>query len=247
MGTELGRGLFYSHHLGTRLQLTGSQAMRRGAPEKGENRKSVTLRVRLDAELWRFVKLNGGSAFVRGLIERDMRTYRTIPVMNNVTAPTDAFPYPTLAIDGQKIADLTKSLEDAQISYGLGSKIEPLSLQGPDLLGAGISSVDCSGFVRWAIFHALGQPEDFNFQDGSAQQHEQVQAVGFKPSTYDDALVTDGHVRIGFLTPEDGGGVGHVVLIWDGNTYESHGGKGPDSRIWGSCGWMAKMFVFVLV
>jgi hypothetical protein len=166
--------------------------------------------------------------------------------MNNVQPPTESFPYPTLAIDGGKIAALVLSLEAAGLSYGLGSKIEPLSLQASDLAAAEITSVDCSGCVRWAIFHALGQPADFNFADGSVQQHEQVLAVGFKQSEYNAGFELDDHVRIGFLTPEDRGGVGHVVIIWNANTYESHGHKGPDSRVWGTEPWMEKMHIFVL-
>jgi hypothetical protein len=166
--------------------------------------------------------------------------------MTHVTPPSADFPFPALPIDGNKIKALCESLEAVGITYGLGSKIEPLSLQASDLAGAGITSCDCSGFVRWAIFHALGQPNDYNFDDGSVTQHEQVQNVGFKQSSYQDALGDDGYVRIAFLTPEDGGGVGHVLLIFDGNTYESHGHKGPDSRVWGLEPFMAEMEVYVL-
>lgn len=166
--------------------------------------------------------------------------------MNNVTAPTEAFPYPSLAIKAAKIVALTDSLITAGLRYRLGAKIDPLDLQAPELVANHIGEVDCSGFVRWVIYHATGQPANFDFPDGSVQQHEWIEAKGFKLSTYEDAHNDDGIVRIAFLTPEDGGGVGHVLLIVNGQTCESHGSHGPDHRVWGSEGWMQKMAVYVL-
>ena len=157
--------------------------------------------------------------------------------MNNLIASTPEFGYPTLAISGAKIAELTQSLVDAGISYRMGAKIEPLSLQASDLVANGIDAVDCSGMSRWLTFHSLGQPADFNMVDGSVEQHQQFIDVGFKVSDYEDAKNKDGIVRVAFLKPiyDDAGllkEAGHVLFIWNGTTYESHGGVGPGTREW---------------
>lgn len=172
--------------------------------------------------------------------------------MSAINQKTIAFPWPTLNLTGDKLVALTEEVIGQHFSYGLGAKIDPLSLQGADLVGTDesgshLKQVDCSGFVRWAIYHATAATGDaLAISDGSAQQHAWFEPEGFKASGYDAALAKDGVVRIGFLTPDDGGGVGHVVLILDGLTMESHGGKGPDRRVWGSEPWMAKMYVYVV-
>jgi hypothetical protein len=160
---------------------------------------------------------------------------------------TEDFPFPTMPVTADKIVALTESLIAVNLSYGLGAKIEPLSLQASELVANGIGAVDCSGFTRWALFHALGQPADFGYPDGSVQQHEWIAAQGFKVSSVADGGDNDGVVRVFFLTPEASGeGVGHTGLIVDGSTCESHGHHGPDRRDWGSEGWMAKCEVYVL-
>ena len=166
--------------------------------------------------------------------------------MNGLLAPTAEFPYPTLPIAADKLDALMDSLVGAHLDYQMGGKGDPLSLQAEEFSDHGITGLDCSGLVRWIIFHAMDQPSDFNFADGSAEQHEQIQAVGFKPSQNSDGLNHDGVIRIAFLTPEDGGVVGHVLLIHGGATAESYGGRGPGFRTWGAEGFMQKMHLYVL-
>jgi len=162
--------------------------------------------------------------------------------MKALLPPTKSFPWPTLKLaDPNKPKAYQEALTAQGVKYGLGAKVPHL---GCDL--SEIHELDCSGFVRDALFRTLGRPEDFSFPDGSVQQHEWVIEKGFKESTVEDAKNHDGHLRIAFLTPEDGISVGHVALLTGGHTYESHGGKGPDSRVWGSHGWMSKCSVYVL-
>lgn len=128
----------------------------------------------------------------------------------------------------------------AGVGYGLGSKIEPLSKQA----GEGISLVDCSGFVRWVIYHAAN---GLTIPDGSVNQHDWADAQKFKQSDFAGALQHDNGVRIAFLRPQDTlEHVGHVVLIVNGQTAESHGHHGPDRRVWGSQGFMQHCSVYVL-
>lgn len=105
-------------------------------------------------------------------------------------------------------------------------------------------AVDCSGYTRWLIWHASSGR--VTFVDGSAQQHEQAEHAGFKRSSVEAGKMRDGALRIAFLSPEDGGGVGHVALLLNGSTIESHGHHGPDSREWTGEGWQAKTAVYVL-
>ena len=105
--------------------------------------------------------------------------------------------------------------------------------------------VDCSGFVREAIRLATGPPAPF--PDGSVVQHDWVRNKGFQRATTADGGLSDDHVRIAFLRPQDvPSRIGHVVLLSGGRTIESHGGVGPDSRAWTGQGWQAKAFVYVL-
>jgi len=136
----------------------------------------------------------------------------------------------------------TKELEKAGVVYGLGSKVPHL---GCDLVD--IEKIDCSGFVRDCLYRTLGRPADFDLPDGSVQQHEYFESHGFKRSTPADALNKDGIFRIAFLDPKDGGGIGHVLLIFKGFTFESHAHHGPGSRRWMSePKWMSLMQIYVV-
>jgi hypothetical protein len=73
-----------------------------------------------------------------------------------------------------------------------------------------------------------------------------VKAQGFKVSDFGSGHEVDGAIRIAFLSPEAGGGIGHVMLLNQGETCESHGGHGPDFRLWGSESFMSLCSVYVL-
>jgi hypothetical protein len=162
--------------------------------------------------------------------------------MNALLPASDSFGWPTFKLeDYEKPVEYCAALEAQGTEYGLGAKADPL---GCDL--SEIHAIDCSGFVRDGLFRATGRPDDFDFPDGSATQHEHCQNIGLKVSTPIDAHNHDNIWRIAFLTPEDGGGIGHVLFVRNGLTYESHGSTGPASRAWGSAEFMGKMTVYVL-
>jgi hypothetical protein len=128
-----------------------------------------------------------------------------------------------------------------RVTYGLGKKVPFLGA----VPGKDFTQVDCSGFVREAIRVSTNPPT--RFPDGSVVQHDWVEAQGFARSTVVAGRQPDGVMRIAFLRPQDAAsGVGHVVLIVNGNTLESHGGTGPDSRAWTGAGWQAKTSVYEL-
>ena len=128
-----------------------------------------------------------------------------------------------------------------RVRYGLGAKV-PFHGATP---GRDFTKVDCSGFVREAIWRAT--TPHLNFPDGSVVQRDWVIAQGFARSTPDAALLRDSAVRIAFLRPQDSpSGIGHVVLVHNASTVESHSGVGPNSRPWTRTGWQARAIVFVL-
>jgi len=162
-----------------------------------------------------------------------------------IVAKTKNFPWPTLDMELSKLQALTQSMEDAGWTYGFGAKVNSISAQAASV-GVGGRKVDCSGFTRWAIFHAC---TGLLVPDGSANFHSWCIATGFKPSTPDAMLLKDGAIRVAFLAPGDTpSGIGHVLFAANALTYESHGGKGPDSRAvdFSLHPFMARMHVFVL-
>ena len=157
----------------------------------------------------------------------------------------------------EKLVALLGGFDDGW-SYGLGWKIQPLSLQAPDLIGiyplsgAQGKQVDCSGMSRWLIYHLTGGVTVI--PDGSTNQRGWVEGLG-RPNLegFQEVPVADGHqingvLYIAFLSPtQTNEHIGHVLLLCNGVTYESHGGpgeKGPDSREWGSEPFMAEMSVY---
>jgi hypothetical protein len=159
-------------------------------------------------------------------------------------APAHALAAPTIAVDWGKVQAFLTACQSShpRVSYGLGAKI-PSDSAAP---GTGFTKVDCSGFVRAAIRRSTN-PKNTAFPDGSVVQHDWIKAKGFERGTIADCKLADGKIRIAFLAPQDApSGIGHVVLIRNGKTAESHGGVGPDSRAFNGAGWQAKTKVYLL-
>jgi lysozyme family protein len=155
----------------------------------------------------------------------------------------EAATIPTLDIDMAKVKAFYNACigSTPRVTYGLGAKV-PFFNAVP---GKDFKKVDCSGFVREAIRRATTPRAPF--PDGSVVQHEWVLGRGFRKSTIEAGFNKDGAVRIAFLSPKDSPkGIGHVVLIHNGVTYESHGGTGPNSRPWTGDGWQKKAKVYRL-
>jgi hypothetical protein len=128
-----------------------------------------------------------------------------------------------------------------RVGYGLGAKVPFLGA----VPGQDFQKVDCSGFVREAIRRATTPAAAF--PDGSVNQHDWIRSQGFQSTTIAAGSNSDNVVRIAFLRPQDSAnGIGHVVLIHNGQTLESHGGVGPDARPWLGNDWQAKAYVYVL-
>jgi cell wall-associated NlpC family hydrolase len=154
-----------------------------------------------------------------------------------VVPASAAFGWPTLPVNVPMLVATVAQMVAEQVQYHLGAKAPRLSCQPSE-----IDAIDCSGLVRYALYRASG----VTLPDGSVNQHDWCDAQGFKHSNVDAGKITDGALRIAFLSPAAGGGVGHVSLIHMGRTLESHGGMGPDRRPWTGLGWQGKCSVYVL-
>jgi cell wall-associated NlpC family hydrolase len=147
----------------------------------------------------------------------------------------------TMALDWSKVQAFLQACRAAGVGYALGAKVpNDNSVPGRDF-----TSVDCSGFVRAAVHRATDPTVPF--PDGSVVQQDWVRAQGFATGSIADGMLADGKVRIAFLNPQDSpNGVGHVVLVCNAFTAESHGGVGPDARPFNGTGWQAKAEVYLL-
>lgn len=185
----------------------------------------------------------------------DLATARTLANVGSGAGATEAFDLeaprpetetatpPTMPLDitvCRRFLDACTS-SNPRVTYGLGAKVPSLGARP----GKDFTKVDCSGFVREAI--RLATTPRLPFPDGSVVQHEFVRKQKYRKSSVEAAFKTDGAVRIAFLRPQDvKSGIGHVVLIHNAMTLESHGGTGPNSRPWNGQGWQAKAFVYRL-
>lgn len=158
-------------------------------------------------------------------------------------APTALGTPATLAIDRAAAHAFLEACTTShpRVGYGLGAKISPHGA----VPGTDFRAVDCSGFVRELIWRATAPHS--NFKDGSVVQHEWVRSQGFQRATVQDGALRDGRVRIAFLPPDKSPKkIGHVALVHNGMTLESHGGLGPDARPWTGRDWQASTAVYVL-
>ena len=130
-----------------------------------------------------------------------------------------------------------------------GWKPKSLAMQANEFVGRNIDTgdegpfVDCSGYSGYCLWHLTGG--GCVQAGGSVQQHEWCVGSGFEPAPAGDGHKLDGALRIAFLPPI-GRHAGHVLLIVDGMTFESHGGVGPASRPWGSEPFMGGMRLYRL-
>jgi hypothetical protein len=133
-------------------------------------------------------------------------------------------------IQREYLLELCAALMDGHIKYGMGAKARSLNADPAD-----IKAIDCSGFTRYLLYRATdGQ---VNMVDGSDEQNAWCKRRHLRSETYTHvAGLMDGHLRIAFIPRvyKDGkvARAGHVWLVMDGKTLESHGSKGPSRRIW---------------
>ena len=133
-------------------------------------------------------------------------------------------------IESNYLQELCQQMMDGHVSYGYGSKV-PLDAEPSQ-----IKKIDCSGFSRWLIYQATDGL--VTMVEGSDEQHAWCKKQKLtKQNYFQTAALSDGQLRIAFIPRVYGEGgkvakAGHVWLVLDGQTIESHGGKGPSRRAW---------------
>jgi hypothetical protein len=139
-----------------------------------------------------------------------------------------------------KLPALTQACRANRIPYKFGGKWEPMDAALPPKSG-----IDCSGYVRGAVYHAsLTMPGTAGYPlllpDGSWNQHQWLKKH-CRPCHYQDGAKQDGVIRMFYLSAKYAKGrlvqPGHIGLIQNGFTIESRGGIGPDRVKWLSRGF----------
>ncbi len=135
-------------------------------------------------------------------------------------------------IDTDEAIALTARLR-GHVGYGWGSKLSPNTdietiLKNPQKY----KQIDCSGYVTWLVRQTSGG--SIPLSGGSIQIGNQLHGLAQKgvvtQCSYADAGKRDGVMRIaGF---NHGGRHQHVWAVVNGETLESHGGKGVDRLPW---------------
>lgn len=152
---------------------------------------------------------------------------------------TPTYPWRSADVDTHRLQVITSVLSHRGIQYGFGSKAVKLHTAPEMVKFTKKNSVDCSGFVRYALAPWIEIP------DGSVNQRDWFRKNGFKPTKQFGDV--DGILRVAFLAPgQTPSGIGHVMLTLNGVTMESHGGRGVDMRPWGSKSFMSKCSGFVI-
>lgn len=127
------------------------------------------------------------------------------------------------------------------VKYGLGAKAEggrhPNTGQRFNTNSTGklstpvstIQHIDCSGYVRYMLYHCAG---GLMIPDGSWNQRAYCERNGLEEVPYKtDAMIGAGTLYIAFATAgvNGTGTVGHVWFVYNGKTYESYSSKGVGS------------------
>lgn len=146
-----------------------------------------------------------------------------------------------LPVEERALRECVARCRRANVKYGLGSKAPRMSAEP----GKDFARIDCSGFVRWAIWQASPADDRVTMPDGSWHQGQWAEKQGFKQSDSKACLLKDGRVRLAYW--RNPSGVSHIALVLNGKTLESHGSRGPNRRTWDlDVTWMRDAKVWVL-
>lgn len=159
---------------------------------------------------------------------------------------SETFPFPTLRVDPRALLTIHKTLI-GEVGYWLGAKCAVD--QTP-------KAIDCSGYVGWLLCGAASPTlRNVLARDvigrGTFHLAEWLIRCRFKKSHIDAGRLKDGALRcavtLAARNPLTGHmGIGHIALIQNGRTLESHGGVGVNSREWTGSGWQSRCTLYVL-
>lgn len=145
-----------------------------------------------------------------------------------------------MAIDFNKLVEVFARCQ-GRVRYKLGAKA---SLDTPT---AQITKIDCSGWVRYQLYHATG----VKWPDGSQNQLAYARQHLRKLAKYSDVLYAKNDANrlfIAFLSPKPGKAwPRHVWLVRKAKTMESCSSLGVASREWNHGGLKNCVEVFEVV
>jgi hypothetical protein len=130
----------------------------------------------------------------------------------------------SIFVNNNKLTEFLNQMMDGHVGYHLGAKVEPLS-KDPKA----VNQVDCSGFVRYLVYKVCNLVIT---SGGTWWQNEWCKSHLQSEANYKCAGQRDGVIRIGYFPKPSGLAAGHIWLILNGMTIESHGHTGPDRRAW---------------
>lgn len=139
-----------------------------------------------------------------------------------------------LPIDVGLLLEVLARLND-QIPYKMGGKPSSLKLTTEQFLAERrVEGVDCSGFVRWLLYRSSGGK--VRIRDGTFAQRDDFRAMADAmhraPVPYSDCGKHDGVLRVAGFVKSQKVKFGHIWVVLDGLTGESHGHGGVDRRPW---------------
>ena len=144
------------------------------------------------------------------------------PLQLNLQSEIAALVGKLILVNTAKLVSVVTNMRTAKVEYKLGAKAPSLKSLVSD-----IKQIDCSGFVRYAMYQATSGA--VIMPDGSWNQDDWCRKQGFAAVNYQKTAGTlDHRLRIAFMH----GGIGHVWFVLDGQTIESRGHVGPSRRDW---------------
>jgi cell wall-associated NlpC family hydrolase len=135
----------------------------------------------------------------------------------------------SIFVDNKRLTEFLKQIMDGHVHYAQHPRVE-LSTR-PEA----VHVIDCSGFVRYVLFRVC---DIALAQDGSWHLNEWCKSYLQSEAEYKCASQMDGIIRVGYFAHPKGKPKhdGHIWLILNGWTMESHGGHGrhggPHRRRW---------------
>jgi hypothetical protein len=136
------------------------------------------------------------------------------------------------SIDQKRLLDLHAKLDHATYSVGKDSKTGKLKGKASNSADPSkISALDCSGYVKYLLYNV--SEGKISISGGSYYQYKWCKDSGFKKVEYAKAAKkADNILRLGYFKKKKGGKYGHVWLVLNGQTLESHGKRGVNRRPW---------------
>jgi len=155
------------------------------------------------------------------------------------TATAAGYPWPEMRLSLSRLLAAHRA-SVGHVAYSWGAKPSGALLPGM------LHRADCSGYVGWLLYRATGGQTDWTGR-GTWHLRRFLEAGGYKASSPALAGLEDGALRVAVTVSVPGFPVGHVALVYQGETLEcAGGGRGVCSRPWVPDGWQRRARVFVL-